>query len=185
MREYFMSLLLGLIILAIFVIFSQGILVAAISSDIENTVELNNGADNLDNDSMGSSIGNEIFIIGNDANRRSEMTEEDVVDDAGENMDHDIDGIENSDNQKVENNIIQDSGDQDAIQDAIDDEFGQVIEEFPIIDSGYPSIPLERDIYAIRHHLDTLFYGILPLSICLLVGFLILYWFYKTFIDVL
>lgn len=115
MREYFMSLLLGLIILAIFVIFSQGILVAAISSDIENTVELNNGADNLDNDSMGSSIGNEIFIIGNDANRRSEMTEEDVVDDAGENMDHDIDGIENSDNQKVENNIIQDSGDQDAI----------------------------------------------------------------------
>lgn len=178
MREYLMSLLLGLIILAIFVIFSQGILVAAKGADTGDTAEASSNADNIDNDSMTSSIGNEI-LSGSGANGESETTEEDGVDDAAENMDHDIDGIEDSDNKKVEDNIIKDSGDQDAI----DDEFGQVIEEFPITDSGYPSTPLERDIYAIRHHLDTLFYGILPLGITVILISLFMRWFIHTFID--
>lgn len=83
----------------------------------------------------------------------------------------------------IEDDSVSDSG--------IDDEFGQVIEEYDpdyppdYMDSGYrdPTIPpMEENVYAIRRYIEFILFLFIPLVAAVAVVVLFCIWFYRTFV---
>lgn len=190
MREYFQALLLGLLSLAVVFFSSYNALAVAVdggSVEVGTVTEASSEENSNKPEPGQSDVGNEV-PQGSEADEGSETTEGDKVDDASKDNDQGTGDVNSIPDKETEDSPVSENENSDGQGDGQQDEdtFGKELpEDNPYLDSGVPpdQPTMEENISAIRRDLDVLLYGVLPLSIIILVFYLGCRWFKHTFID--